>query len=153
MRKSSLAKMAILSAILIVSNSCATGIHRCYEGEPRPESEIAKIHFRGFVSYTVVGTPCRIIKQSRKYNSSKWNKWYIELLPGKYWISGEIDTSKWITPQNNVPCFQIVTVEAGQNYTFKAFLGVTGPKTIRVGDSEVTFPFGYPDCEIKQQPR
>jgi hypothetical protein len=123
MRKSSLTKMAILLAILMVSNSCATGIHRCYEGEPRPESEIAKIHFRGFVSYTVAGTPCRVIKELRKYNSSKWYKWYIELLPGKYWITGEIDTSKWI-------CMEIVTVEAGQNYTFKGF--------------------GYPDCEFKQ---
>jgi hypothetical protein len=153
MRKLSLAKMAILSAILIVSNSCATGIHRCYEGEPRPESEIAKIHFRGFVSYTVVGTPCRIIKESRKYNSSKWNKWYIELLPGKYWISGEIDTSIGITSQNNVPCWQIVTVEAGQNYTFKAFFRVTHSKTIRIRDSEFTFPGGYPDCEFKHKPK
>ena len=150
MRKSSLTKMVILLAILMISNSCATGIHRCYEGEPRPESEIAKIHFRGFVSYTVAGTPCRVIKELRKYNSSKWYKWYIELLPGKYWITGEIDTSKWTTPQNNVPCMEIVTVEAGQNYTFKGFLRVTHSETIRGSDSEVTFSFGYPDCEFKQ---
>ena len=149
MRKSSLSKMAILSAILITLNSCVTGIHRCYEGEPRPESEIAKIHFSGFASYTVDGAPCRSIKEARKYNSSKGYKWYIELLPGTYAITGEIDTSKWITPQRDVPCIEIVTVEAGQNYTFKGFLRVTYSKTILGIDSEMTFSFGYPDCEFK----
>lgn len=151
MRKSSLTKMAILLAILMVSNSCATGIHRCYEGEPRPESEIAKIHIRGFSSYALDGAPCRVIKEVRQYNSPKF---YIELLPGKYAITGEIDPGRWRFARPIEPCMEVVTVEAGQVYKFKGFIKVFYRSTHHSTQGyQATYSAGYPTCEFKHKPK